>query len=697
MQTSVSITRRLRVAGVDAEDTALHSELFDTFSSYGLIEEILFEEDRDFHSGAVILQFQRLSASERLQSDIMSIGRRWTIAYLQPVPHVGAQLLATSPKSIDTALLRSLVPGDVGEVMIEEKIMQVPHTLSSEAADVATASTAPIVMSSTSNGRGPGRIKQVPTRNECIIRMFLEAISSVRKHAIGKYIAVITFKDANSANVYLANNQATLATKDEVYVTHVGSDEALGRALRDVLLTRRTPKEVNVGSLLRGIVLPQSSSINGTNVVTSCNVDAGLVRKGRTIIVHAKTNFAKVAPWEVVEVKLTSLDLAKEENVVEGELHRVLSTANGGPGGANGQSAFFNCLTRTGISLPNSNNASSGTTGRSGASLPPSKELTSRLYKALQESRVRSEQIAASRELQVHRSTAAEHVHTFPKGLHTLSTVSVCIQRVDDDGLHARIVTPPHVVNSALAAPFVEWPVFIPPMFVPSEGGVHWRDFAVPGERMNVAVLYALSIGGSEAALQLIASKRETEVRRATPITASAALCNQGENRQHKQDQPYSQEQVLLPGTAFTGSRVVWLPNTPSTKGPVYLVLPSSTSPPLLFTLAIFMHAPATAAGVAPPIETRIISLVVSEVVRDAARGHYAVAMEEFEYNQRQQEHHAAKLQQVSEQEERVKRILAETLGMPSEQADDVVMDGNDSPCEGAVGAGRKRQRSPDS
>ncbi|CBH15425.1 hypothetical protein, conserved [Trypanosoma brucei gambiense DAL972] len=689
MQTPVSITRRVRVAGIDAEDVAVHGELFNTFSKYGVIEEVLFEEDRDFHSGSVTIQFQRLSSAERLQNDLSSSGRRWIVSYLPPIVHVGEKLLATSLSSLDISLLRSLISQDVEDVAIEEKVLQVPHTLSSEAAEIAATSATPAVIGGHVGNRGAAKVKPPSSRNEGVVRMFLQAVSRVKARTIGKYAAVMSFKDVHSANAYLTNNQATLATNNAVYVTHIGPNGELIHALKDILLTRWALKEVKVGSVLRGVVLPQSSEGGVGNTVTSCDVDVGLARKGRTIVVRAKTNFTKVFTWDFVEVKLTSIETAREGNFVEADLCATLNAVNGGLSGTGNNSDLLHCLARRGglSSLVSSSSCDVLTKGDAPSS--SKKELAGRLFKALQERKAAAEGGSDSSRRQRHWSSTAERVHAFPTGIHTLSTISVCILRVDDDGLHARIAAPPHVTTSTIpAASSVEWPVFIPSMFVPSEGGSHWREFAVPGERMSVAVLYATSIGGSEAALRLVASKRDAEMRRASFALSHGAFPDEEEQRQRSGQ--HTNESLLLPGTSFSGTRVVWLPSTPSTDDPVYIVLPASTSPPQLFTLSIFMHetCPTSGSTHASAVDAVMSTLVVSEVVHEPCRGYYAVAVEEPTYRQQQEERRTVQSQVESEQEKRVQRILAEALaGCKSGQSN--------AKAEVLDEVGQKRQRSP--
>ncbi|KAG8340959.1 hypothetical protein ERJ75_001337200 [Trypanosoma vivax] len=702
MRADPEITRRVRVAGIDAGDTDLRGEIFRTFAGYGVIEEILFEVDHAFHSGAIVVQFQRLSSTERLQSDVSAEGRRWSVCYQRPVPHVGEQLLVTSPINFDTTSLRSLLTGNDSVVSIVEKCLQAPNALSSEVADACASESVPVVSMTAPMIKGNPRV--VPRRNEEARNVFIQGLSCVEARVIGKHAAVVTFKDVHDANRFLTDHQFTLASKNEIYVTHVGSGADLKQALTEVLLTRHQLKDVSIGAVLRGIVLPQSplyGSVEGRgSSVNSCEVDVGLIRKGRSVLVRTQTNFVKVLPWAFVEVRLTSLELAADGRSVEGELRNALNVAS---------YSRLNPSISTAVSgvLPSRSGGSVSTVCVGGNTTTSSKELAGRLYRALQERKL------TTGPQQQHLSAAGERVDAFPEKLHFFSVVSVCIQRVDECGFHGRTVTPSGTGGSTLQTPGSasrEWPVFIPSMFVPREGGGHWRDYAVPGERMTVVLLYASSIGRSKATLRLTASKREVEMSRAAAVnleTVGDEYPGGGQGGRTREQglphQPQSEQEPTKVGTRFSGSRVVWLPETPSTREPVYAVLPSPNSPSWLFTHSIFVHAPPASSSLSSPaFDTKLQSFVISEIVLDAHRGHFAFAMEEEAYRRQQEERLIAQEQQESEQEALVKRILAETLSSSVPVTRTQAQCGADassgscdvSDCVDNVNVLRKRQRS---
>ncbi|ORC84706.1 uncharacterized protein TM35_000421640 [Trypanosoma theileri] len=635
----LAVTRRVRVVGVEPEDVALRAELFRTLAGYGAIEEVYFEEDRAFHSGAAVVQFQRLSSAERLRADVADArgggGRRgWGLEFLPPAVRVGPTLLLTSPRPLDPALLPpSIRPPP--EVTLEERLLTVPAALGGE-----TAATE-VHMEADGKGNKSQRAKAE----------YLKALACVRSRCIGKFAIVMEFPAVHDANNFLITHQLTLASTMDLYLVHVGPDEELRHALKEVLLLRRSVKDVTKGSILRGIVLPQNQ---GGNNMTSCEVDAGITRKGRSILLRTQTNFVKVLPWDLVDVRITSSTLDEQDKYLEAELRSVV--------GADKNAAEFH---KSSLLL---NRLRQGTSSSS-TPAPSSKALAGRLYQALQERKAMSN---FAGEQQGQQSGAAiERVHGFPKGIHTFSVVSVCVQRIGDDGIYARTMTSQHVTTNVSLQ---EWPVFVPSLFVPHESGMSWRDFAVPGERMTVTVLYATSVGGSEAALKLVASKREAEMRRASALSLATGVSSSlllpsldasGENNGLDTSEPHLQQLVHV-GTAFSGSRAVWLPNTPSSEEPVFLLLPSSSSLPALFTLPVFLRATHPTGAQIPEtmtVDAGLHPFVISEVVQNDYRGRYAMAVEEATYRQMEAERLAVQQKQELEQDELVRRIVADISG----------------------------------
>ncbi|KAF8302483.1 hypothetical protein TcYC6_0046690 [Trypanosoma cruzi] len=641
-----SLSRRVRVGGVEPEDAVLRAELFRTFASYGVIEEACFEEDRAFHSGAAVIQFQRISASEKLQNDVEETGRRWFLSFLPPSVHVGAELLVTSPKAIDTSYLRSLV----GEgVKIEEKLLSFPGA---KRIGSTTAEEGAVDYGSKNAGARDA---------------FIKALSSVRAHAIGRFAVLMQFATVHDANEFLTTHQMPFLTSNEMYVVHVGPDAALQHALKHILLTRRSAKDVAKGSVLRGFVLPQHQSGNiggsgsggGGNRMITCEVDAGLIRKGRPVFLHTQTNFVKVSPWDIVEVRLTSADGEASENL-EAELRGVVNAASGTTE-AQKPTVLFQRLRQAGG--PSSSSSSMSTSASS------KKALAGKLYQALHARKTEPD-------------NAGEQLHSFPQGLHAFSVVSVCIQRVGNDGLYARTILPPHATSST---PSREWPVFVPSIFVPCEGGMDWKDFAVPGERMSVTLLYATAVGGSEAALRLVASKREADMRRASAFFVSAATPGAKDGA----GGGLNSTKTLSVGTSFSGIRAVWLPRTPSTDNPVYILLPSSSSPSVLFTITVLMHATDSPTDHQTPetmtMDAGLHPFVIASIVNSDRLGHYAVAVEEAVYRQMEAERRAAEVQKESEQDAMLQRIMTEVF---SNGASVPAGDGDDS------AQSRKRPRS---
>ncbi|KAH9597457.1 hypothetical protein LSM04_007280 [Trypanosoma melophagium] len=637
----LSVTRRVRVVGVEPEDVALRAELFRTLAGYGAIEEVYFEEDRAFHSGAAVVQFQRLSAAERLRADVAAArggggGRRgWGLEFLTPVVRVGPTLLLTATRPLDPAALPPPFRPPPG-VTLEERLLTVPAALGGEAA--AT--------------EGPMEADAKGNKSQRAKTEYLKALACVRARCIGKFAIVMDFPTVHDANNFLMTHQLTLATTMDLYLVHVGPDEQLRYALKEVLLLRQSVKDVTKGNMLRGIVLPQNQ---GSNNMTSCEVDAGLTRKGRSVLLRTQTNFVKVSPWDLVHVRLTSSTLDDQEKYLEAELRSVV--------GADRKAAEFQ---KSSLLM---NRLRQGTS-TSAPPAPSSKALAGRLYQTLQERKAMSN---FTGERQGQQSGAAiERVHSFPQGIHTFSVVSVCVQRIGDDGIYARTLASQHVTTNE---PSQEWPVFVPSLFVPRESGMSWKDFAVPGERMTVTVLYAMSVGGSEAALRLVASKREAEMRRASALSVtsnvSSSLLNfpsrDGSGKNIVVDTAEQcLQQLVQVGTAFSGSRAVWLPSTPSSEEPVYLLLPSSSSPTALFTLPVFLRATHPTGGQKPEtmtVDAGLHPFVISEVAQNDYRGRYAMAVEEATYRQMEAERLALQQKQELEQEELVRRIVADISG----------------------------------
>ncbi|RNF01198.1 uncharacterized protein Tco025E_08618 [Trypanosoma conorhini] len=621
MHAASSLSRRVRVGGVEPEDAVLRAELFRTLAGYGLIEEACFEEDRAFHSGAAIVQFQRLSAAEKLQGDAEALGRRWGVTFLPPVVHVGTELLVTSPRAIDTAHLRSLVAEGVAGVTLEEKLLSFPGATRGESTAAVEGAGAEF------GGKDAGAGET-----------FAKALACVRAHAVGRFAVVMRFATVHDANHFLSTHQLPLATTHELYVVHVGPNAELQHALKHILLTRRSVKEVARGSLLRGFVLPQRQGSSGGGArMTSCEVDAGLTRKGRPVLLRTQTNFVKTSPWDIVEVRLVSVDGGSSENLLEAELRGVVN-AESGTAEAQRPTALLQRLRQMGG--PTSASSSS----LASASADSKKALAGKLYQALHARKPES-------------GSAGEQLHGFPQGLHAFSVVSVRIQRVGDDGLYAWTIPPPHAASTASSR---EWPVFVPSLFVPREGGMGWQEFAVPGERMTVTLLYATAVGGSEAALRLVATKREADMRRASASAARALAPDAAEGAGG-----VTTAKTLTVGTSFDATRAIWLPRTPSTENPVYILLPSSSSPPALFSLTVLVHATETVADQPPEVMTIDAGLhpfVISEIVDSDRRGHYAVAVEAAAYRQMEAERRAVELQKESEQDALLQRILTEVL-----------------------------------
>lgn len=622
-----SVTRRVRVGGVEPEDTELRAELFRTLAGYGVIEEVCFEEDRAFHSGAATVQFQRLSSSERLQNDMETAGRQWVTNFLPPVVHVGSDLLVTSPKAIDAAYVRSLVSMGEAGVTMEEKILLLPGTVSDEETIAV-------------EGAGTAGNKTVAAREA-----FMKALSSVKARAVGRFALLMTFTSVHDANNFLTTHQMALATSRDLYVVHVGSNATLQHALKQILLTRRAVKDVTKGSVLRGIVIPPRHG-GSSNSMTTCLVDAGLTRKGRPVLLHTQTNFMKVSLWDTVEVRVTSLEGGNHENFIEAGLRSVVAVESG-PTGVQSSVAIFNRSRQ--INGPSASNSSAHTTS--------SKVLAGKLYQALHARKTAPN----STEGKQHSVGATELVHKFPQGFYAFSLASVCVQRVGEDGLYARMVPQAHVASGVFAR---EWPVFVPSFFVPRESGMDWREFAVPGERMTVVLLFATALGGSEAALRFVASKRETDIRRASALAPALASASASRSGSGTNGGGGSSESLAV-GTTFSASRAVWLPRAPGTEGPVYILLPSSAAPTALFAVTIFLHATGTSAthsAETMTIDAGLHSFVIADVVCDDGRGHYAVAVEEVVYRQMEAERRAAESLQESKQDDFVRRILSEML-----------------------------------
>lgn len=700
---SQSVTRRLFITTEQAQDEAVQGQLFSTFAAYGPVETVVFKEDTNYSTSSVVVQFQKLSSAERLQMDAAAIGRPWNARYDPPEPHVGTTLLLSSRRPLSTAEVDDTVAAAQAE--LEVKAVYVPG------APQRGSETA----GSSAGGGGPS-----PWAG------FSAAVSAVRAHSIGKHVALLRFTSAHDANAFLEANQHQWAAEREVYLTHLGpSTSAVARAVGR-LLQQRAVDSVVAGDVLRGFVVRVVSNTvctvdagiaSGGEVVlpvlmeTQRNflkVSVGDEVEVRVSGVRTDEHETVVVEAVLQRVVAEAAALSKKAPMraaVPPSAGRPLRAANVAGGG--GPMAVVRPGRQGGRLPPTASAAAGASTGgptpttasltnvlerlKAGRGANPNvakapssasdeaKALASKVFQAIQTKKAagalpahaaltgqgaRGGGVSAERRKggAADLGGAAERLCAYPPGLQLYASLLVRVERVGEDGLHARCV--PDTPGAGL-------PVFVPAALVPVESGSgDWRLFAVEGEKMTVALLYTVAVGESRATLRCIASKKEADVRRAVSAVNVVPPAKSQLDTAEMEDGAPVEEGRLTVGTAFRATRAFVLVSSdigvpPVSHFPGFVLRPGGTAiAPELLSLPIVL--PVRASPAADTDRTGVaalIDVVVSEIVRDGQRGHYALALTAEDYQLKVEQETTLVQQQKAKEFDEVKRRLAAVLG----------------------------------
>ena len=257
-------SRRLCLTGALFNTVELRREVFRAAASYGLVELFAVEDDA---FTKLIVQFQRLSASQRMMSDLNNDGAArfgaLHASFTPAVPHVGARLVGFSASTTGKA----------------------PSSLA------LAASGCPLTCLVTSSGV-PSDLAQLVTRQ-----------------AIAPLLTILTFPSILEANLFLERSQAALSQNpdgaQEAFLWHLGGDAKIDQALEQVprLMT------VEEASLkVRQTALPsvvRKGGVPGGDIELDCGI---VTKKGRSVTVFAKCPASNTPQrGDFVEVQLTSI------------------------------------------------------------------------------------------------------------------------------------------------------------------------------------------------------------------------------------------------------------------------------------------------------------------------------------------------------------------------------------------------------
>ncbi|KAG5466067.1 hypothetical protein LSCM4_01204 [Leishmania orientalis] len=694
-------TRRISVASEQLQSDALRAQLFSTCCAYGVVEWAQYEEDPNYNTTTMHIQFQKLSSADRLRSDAHQRGRSWQIESEPAALCVGADVLLSAAEVLRLGRLTAVLPS-----FACAELPSIPVSNTNTAAVAASRSASPsptfeeksflLHGRSTTSHAAPASSKATAEQEATLWSGFEQESSAVRHSCLGAYCAVLHFGSPRDANEFLCQHQLTLAEQHGVYAIHAGT--APGCALAVALpkmLTRHALADCAIeGRVVRGYVVAMPSN-------TYCVVDAGLYpateQASTTTLVHTHTNFLSVSLGDEVQVQLTSsggLTLA-EEGMVGGKLLRVTNTSvfstrrpggkaqlltnaarplrasnvsRGLVGAASTLSPQLQAKHGSGgkvmdmmgvlrrATLNNKPRAAAVGGGHSGASackpvgVAAAKALASKIFNSVQQRKGSSRDGDGS---------SAERICAYPAGLGAYARLLVRVERIEEDGIHARCVV--DAENCGYIGP-----VFIPAAFVPtdtSSTGQGWRTFAVVGERMHVALLYMVAVGGSAATMRGVASKREADLRHTSVAVVAAtmgAMPGDSEGGLVTAGETVTAVAMLK---LFAGDLGVPAADRKCPYFPAFLLRPTLLASASLRQTVLLL--PLSDLGSLDPtaLSTSPASLVVSEVVNDVMRGQYAVVVPSAVYAARQAQRAVAQEQRKTAEVDEVKRRLAAVMG----------------------------------
>ncbi|CCW64773.1 unnamed protein product [Phytomonas sp. EM1] len=698
--------------------------------------------------GNIVAQFQKLSCAELFHADAGQVAcqaqQRWRVAF-EPaaVPLVCSSLFisSTNPLVGDTLLdLSSIVPAhsasptEASRVApwLEEKLLKVPG--STALLDGSTILN-PSMLSSTIVESAAGNSQSL-----------LQDITTVYASCIGPYVGILHFDNAYDADHYLRSRQLSLA-KEGVFVMYAGpstknSTTGLAQAVSH-LLTRHviSPSgsvhlihNEQVDGLVRGFVVKMKP--NGR-----CVVDAGVTTESyQAIMVNTHSNFLRVAVGEEVYIELqpsaadamdasTSARTSTLESNLRGVLKRV----------ADDHSSLQSQLTASSnVSFGSRRAQLLPTTARpTTASLNKTPQLTvvaakalaSKLFQSIQ--RAKADGTLSQGEHKEGDATyfasnrcklpgvslvqKPNRLCSYPRGLHLLSQVYVQVNQINDNGLNCTLLSieAPHgrsitytgglLCNATTRPGSGGWPpVFIPSSLIPASAPDadptyavsqvptvmrDWRNFAVVGERLTVAILYTTSIANSHATRQLVASKLDMHLRYAASMprpnisTEGFAESDVTQEVVHEDFAEESKNRTLVAsemgdeamvavGLRFDGVPVhtIEVTDMGAFHGgpfPCHLVYPCTSSTSSMWSLPLVLSTTSSSSVVLGRHDLRTASMrfVVSEVLDDAACGRYVVVLSAADYEKKVEAEVQAEEDRRTKQWNDVKKRLASVLG----------------------------------
>ncbi|CAG9582377.1 conserved hypothetical protein [Leishmania major strain Friedlin] len=691
-------TRRISVTSEQLQSDALRAQLFSACCAYGVVEWAQYQEDPNYNTTTVHIQFQKLSSADRLRSDVQQRGRLWQIESEPAALCVGTDVLLSAAEVLRLGRLTAALPGFACTALAG-----VPVRNTSTAATVTQTPSLPTFEEksfllhgrSSASRTTPASSKVTAEQEAALWSGFEQESSAVRHSCLGPYCAVLHFGSPHDANEFLCQHQLTLAEQHSVYAIHVGTAPgcALAVALPKMLARHALADCAVDGRVVRGYVVAMHSS-------TYCVVDAGLYQSADqasiTTLVHTHTNFLSVSLGDEVQVQLSAsggLTMA-EKGMVGGKLLRVTSTsafstrrsvtkaqlpdtaartlrtsnlAHGLIGATSsphqpqarpasgGRATDVAGTVRRGT-LNNKLNATVTGGGNGGAVTSKSaggaaaKVLASKLFRSIQQRKSSGGESEGS---------SAERICAYPAGLGAYARLLVRVERIEQDGLHARCVD--DAENCGYAGP-----VFIPAAFVPadtSSTGQGWRTFAVVGERMHVALLYMVAVGGSAATMRGVASKKEADLRHTAATAVAAAVRVTPGDVEGASVTAGTTVKATAMLKLYAGDLGVPAADHTSPYFPAFLLYPGLHVPASLRQTVLLL--PLSDLGSLDPtsLSTTPGFLIVSEVVNDVMRGQYAVVVPCAVYAARQAQRAVAQEQRKTAEVDEVKRRLAAVMG----------------------------------
>lgn len=586
-------TRRLQLtveSGFSAGDSL--AALVHTLSSYGIIEDVQATGEEGPYVKRLAIQFQRLSAAEQLVRD----GALRRVDYAPPVSCVSAALLLSSSQAFPTTWATDLAAMAAGGAW-EEKLLAVPQGLH-----------APATLSTSGGDRPSGGFMAA------MWSRFNQAVGAVTQRVAGPFVGLLRFSNAEQAFQFLSAHQRRLSAPDSeaqrsgVVAVYAGGD-LLTAASR--LLRRYDAEQIQVGAVLRGVVLRRDTPPGQQSAWV---VDAGVRATGsleQTVLLRANFHGGtalRVGSGDEVELTVTGIQRGRSRSASTttthwwtGTIAQVVRAAEG-PGGRGVVDMIRRALNAV-PPAPPAAPASGGVT----------RSLADQLLKKVQ-ARAQGSGSAA---------TPAERLAPYSAPFHIYASLLVAVERAEDCGIHAKLISVDDVAAASSSPP----EVFIPASCIPEWGDAETRHtFAVAGGRITCALLYLVSVGESSVTRRCIASRLEADVSRCRRSGLEGG----------------GGAQTLEVGMRVEGTTSLQL--TPeATVGipartpyfPAYLIRPGAQAPPAAYQLPLVLPLSEMTPDAALSRST-LITLVVAEIC-NGVEGHYAVVVSPEAFKARQE------------------------------------------------------------